>query len=450
MQPIQTRIALVLLALLVAGLPSRAQAQSAAPCAQEVIVRSGDTLSTIAAATLGSPQVYQRIVDATNAQAAVDGSFARIGNVNVLAVGWKLCIPGSTAAGAATRTANDGGIAPAAPPAFDALQLDQLSFDEALELVDAAASINAALAARAGPDGIHPLTIDYLRRQRYPGSALTTEQTLGPGVNYTRSVVAYRSEGLKINALLTVPVGPRPPSGWPVVVFNHGYVPPALYRSDERYMEYVDAFARAGYIVLRPDYRGHGASEGTARGAYGDPGYTIDVLNAVSSIKQYPDADPARIGMWGHSMGGYLTLRAMVASGDIRAGVVWAGVVASYADLLSLWADFAGLNISQQAREWQAALVETYGTPETNPDFWNAISANNYLGDLSGPVQLHHGMADLVVPKLFSDLVYQEILSAGKPVEYYLYASDDHNLARNFQTAMRRSVDFMDAHVKGE
>lgn len=425
--------------LLAAGLPSRAQAQTATPCAQEVIVQTGDTLSTIAAATLGNQQAYQRIVDATSAQAAVDASFARIADANSLAVGWKLCIPPAPLPGGA-----------AAPPTPDPLRLDTPAVDDLLELVDAATSINAALAARAGPDGIHPLTIDYLRRQPYPGSAFTVEQTLDPGSNYTRAVVSYRSEGLKINALLTVPVGPRPPSGWPVVIFNHGYVPPTQYRSDERYMAYVDAFARAGYLVLRPDLRGHGASEGKARGAYGDPGYMIDVLNAVASIKQYPDADPNRIGMWGHSMGGYLTLRAMVVSGDIQAGVIWAGVVASYADLLSLWADFAGLNISQQAREWQAALVETYGTPQTNPDFWNAISANSYLDDLSGPVQLHHGLADAVVPKLFSDLLYQEILSAGKPAEYYIYAGDDHNLARNFETAMARSVAFMDAHVKGE
>jgi len=31
------------------------------------------------------------------------------------------------------------------------------------------------------------------------------------------------------------------------------------------------------------------------------------VLNAVASVKRYPDADPDRIGMWGHSMGGHIT-----------------------------------------------------------------------------------------------------------------------------------------------
>ena len=49
-----------------------------------------------------------------------------------------------------------------------------------------------------------------------------------------------------------------------VVIFNHGYIPPAQHRTTERYVAYVDAFARNGYIVFRSDYRGHGNSEGEA------------------------------------------------------------------------------------------------------------------------------------------------------------------------------------------
>jgi len=67
-----------------------------------------------------------------------------------------------------------------------------------------------------------------------------------------------------------------------------------------------------------------------AYGAYGDPGYTIDVLNAVASIKSFAQADGDRVGFFGHSMGGYITARAMVVSDDIKAGVIWAGVVAPY------------------------------------------------------------------------------------------------------------------------
>src|SRR5919106_1664981 len=62
------------------------------------------------------------------------------------------------------------------------------------------------------------------RMRDYPGSELTVEQTLAPGVNYDRFIATYKSDGFKQYALLTIPRGPRPASGWPVVVFNHGFI----------------------------------------------------------------------------------------------------------------------------------------------------------------------------------------------------------------------------------
>ena len=195
----------------------------------------------------------------------------------------------------------------------------------------------AAPTATATATPPNPLSIAYMREQAYPGSDIVVEQKLQAGANYQRYRTSYLSEGLKQYALLTVPNGTPPATGWPAIIFNHGYIPPEQYRTTERYVAYVDGFARNGYIVFRPDYRGHDQSEGNASGGYGSPDYTIDVLNATASLKRYPAADPNRIGMWGHSMGGHITLRSMVTTQDIKAGVIWAGVVASYPDLMSRW-----------------------------------------------------------------------------------------------------------------
>ena len=184
---------------------------------------------------------------------------------------------------------------------------------------------------------LYPMNILAMRQTPYPGSAIQIVETLDPGANYYRYIAYYESEGLKIYGLLTIPFGEMPATGWPAIVFNHGYIPPAVYKSTERYIAYVNNLAANGYIVYRIDYRGHDRSDGEPTGAYGSTGYTVDVLNAVSSLKMFPQVDPERIGMWGHSMGGFLTLRAMVISPDIKAAVIWAGVVASYPDLLCCW-----------------------------------------------------------------------------------------------------------------
>src|SRR6266487_4650984 len=76
---------------------------------------------------------------------------------------------------------------------------------------------------------LHPLQIEAMRAWAYPGSDIVIEKILDPGVNYSRYYVSYLSEGLKIYALMTVPNGDKPSTGWPVIVFNHGYIPPNVY-----------------------------------------------------------------------------------------------------------------------------------------------------------------------------------------------------------------------------
>jgi dipeptidyl aminopeptidase/acylaminoacyl peptidase len=297
---------------------------------------------------------------------------------------------------------------------------------------------------------VHPLSIEVMRKGEYPGSDLVIEEELERGTNYTRYVASYLSEGHKINGLLTIPDGTKPATGWPIVIFNHGYIAPSEYRTTERYVAYQAAFARSGYITFKSDYRGHGSSEGTARGGYGNNDYTVDVLNAFESVKRHPDADPERVGFWGHSMGGYITLRSMVVAKDIDAGVIWGGVVASYPDLINNWRRRISPSqpLPSSARRWRDVLVEEYGEPNDSDPFWKTLSANNYLQDISGPVQIHHGTADASVPVEFSQNLEKQLQAVDKEVEYFEYPGDDHDITTNFNTAIQRSVEFFDRHVK--
>jgi dipeptidyl aminopeptidase/acylaminoacyl peptidase len=302
----------------------------------------------------------------------------------------------------------------------------------------------------AAQETLPPLAIDAMRQRDYPGSDLVIERTLSAGSNYQQYVASYQSDGLKIFALLTVPNGAKPASGWPVIIFNHGYIPPTVYRTTERYVAYVDAFARHGYIVFKPDYRGFGSSQGQAVSAYGAPDDTVDVLNAVTTMQRYTNADPDRIGMWGHSMGGNITLRALVIDPRIKVAVIWAGVNATYKDLLENWHPTGGDRPPPSfSGGWPGKFIDRFGTPEQNSGFWDSISPMAYLADITAPIQLHHGTGDTEVPLQFSQTLASDLQAAGKPVELYTYAGADHNISQGFTQAMARSVAFFDRYLKG-
>jgi uncharacterized protein len=301
------------------------------------------------------------------------------------------------------------------------------------------------------------LAIESLRQKTYGEGNLQIEQTLEPGGSYNQYIVSYLSDGLKIYALLTLPKAEPPPGGWPAIVFNHGNIPPDIYKTTQRYVQYVDALASADYVVLKPDYRGHGNSEGVAYNAYSVPDYTIDILNAVAALRLHPQVDPDRIGMWGHSTGGHLALRAMVIDPTIKAAVIWGGVVGSFQDLLTYWPPEAeaGYPDHQDSTDrslpaWRRELLEAYGDPDSNPEAWQAINSTSYLGDLSGPIQFHHALTDEWVPAVLSERTHQQIINAGKISELHLYENDDHNLINNFGLAMTRTIAFYDQYLQAQ
>src|SRR3989344_3175405 len=301
-------------------------------------------------------------------------------------------------------------------------------------------------------EDVHPLQIADMRKKEYPGSEITIERDRASGSNYRQYLASYKSEGLKIYSLLTIPQGDSPVGGWPVIIFNHGYIPPAQYSTTDRYASYTQVFSRNGYIVFKPDYRGHGDSEGNPEGAYYSTAYTTDVLNAVASIKKYPGANPDKIGMWGHSMGGSITLRSMVTTRDIKVGVIWAGVVGSYQDMAESWRRARPWvpSQSEQAfrRTGRQALIDKYGDFSKNPEFWRSISPLSYVSDISGPIQIHHGAEDSQVPLVFSEKLDGVLKAAGKSVEFYKYEGDDHNISGYLSLALSRSVEFFDKYLK--
>ena len=295
------------------------------------------------------------------------------------------------------------------------------------------------------------ITIQHLRDMEISGSEIVFEQRLADRSNYHQHLVSYISEGNKIFGLLTIPFAEPPEGGYKAVVFNHGYIPPAAYRTTERYSAYVDYLARNGFVVFKIDYRGHGESQGEPTGSYFSPGYTIDSIAALKSLQMVEIIDPQGIGMWGHSMAGNLVLRAMLIEPEIKAGVIWAGAVYSYDDFGKY-----GINDNTyrppatpengedpDPRRRSREILETYGWPDTQVDYWKAVSLTENIQYLTSPLQLHHAKDDTVVNIGYSfDLaaVFQETEMA---YEFYTYEGGGHNLiSPYFEQAMQRTVVF--------
>lgn len=89
---------MVVLALLLALVPAPVAMAQEVVCDSDVVIQADDWLSKLADKFYGDPLAFQAIADATNAKNASDSSYAKIDNVNVIEVGWKLCIPGASQA----------------------------------------------------------------------------------------------------------------------------------------------------------------------------------------------------------------------------------------------------------------------------------------------------------------------------------------------------------------
>ena len=288
----------------------------------------------------------------------------------------------------------------------------------------------------------HPMAIENLRTEQYPGGDLDIKQTLSNGSNYERYIASYNSEGLEINGLLTVPLSDKPEGGYPAVVFLHGYIPPDQYSTVDSYPTYQAALARAGFITYKPDLRGHADSEGSPVDSHTSPEYIIDTMNAISYLQDHPQTDPERIGYWGHSNGGEIGLRVLTISQDIKAAVFWAGVVGNYEDMMETYVEEISF-LDPKDNE----LVQKYGLPSKNPEFWKYIDPYEYLDRISAPVQLQHATGDESVPVELSQSLKKALEEAGKNVEYYEYQGDDHNISQNSNIAWRRSIDFFQKNL---
>ncbi|MAI65138.1 MAG: S9 family peptidase [Alteromonas sp.] len=175
-----------------------------------------------------------------------------------------------------------------------------------------------------------------------------------------------------------------------------------------------------GFVVFTLDNRGS-----NYRGkAFEDPIYkkmgSIEVDDQVAGVeylRTLPFVDADKIGIHGHSYGGYMTLMTMFKAGDyFSAGVSGAPVTD--------W------------RLYDTHYTERYmGNPNTENDAYTASSVFPYAKDLKGDLLIYHGMADDNVLFTHSTMLYKHLQDLAIPFETMDYPGKKHGL-RGKQTGI--------------
>jgi dipeptidyl-peptidase-4 len=178
---------------------------------------------------------------------------------------------------------------------------------------------------------------------------------------------------------------------------------------------FTQILTRAGYVVFALDNRGS-AFRGTAfqspiHRRMGDVEVT-DQVQGARWLGSQSFVDPARIGVWGWSYGGYMTLNLMFKAPDVfRAGVSGAPVT-----------DFA---------LYDTHYTERYlDRPQDNAAGYAASSVLPYAKDLKGGLLVMHGMADDNVLFLNSTKLFRKLQDLSKPFEVMVYPGAKHGLMR--------------------
>ena len=256
------------------------------------------------------------------------------------------------------------------------------------------------------------------------------------------AVAVTASDGMPIHAQLFKPRGLKPGERRPAIAYFHGGSRRQMLLGFH-YMDYYNFcyamnqyLASRGYVVLAVNYRsgiGYGMEfrEALRYGASGASEFA-DVLGAGRYLKARADVDPAAIGLWGGSYGGYLTALGLSRASDLFA----AGV------------DVHGVH------NWNVTLknfLPSYDA-QADPDFAKLAFESSPLASVKtwrSPVLLIHGDDDRNVPFSETVTLATALREQGVKFETLVYPDEVHDilLHRRWIATFKAASDFFDRHL---
>lgn len=301
------------------------------------------------------------------------------------------------------------------------------------------------------PDPYAAYTIEHLAGRAYGGGELRIVETLDVNSYFTRTLVAYPSDGLTIYGFMNLPRrgmdGQPLPAGLsgaqPTIIAVHGYIEPEVYNTIDYTTRYADALARAGFVVIHPNLRGYAPSDD------GDNlfrvGMALDVLNLIALVQAQAGkpgalalANGQSIGVWGHSMGGGISTRVITVSPQVRAAVLYGAMSgderANYERIYSYFSN-------------QTRGLEELAAPE---QVFPLISPIFHLERIQAEVSIHHGKNDVDVPLSWSLDLCRRLGELGKAVECFTYDNQPHTFyGDGDQLFIQRTIEFFRRTLAG-
>ncbi len=275
-----------------------------------------------------------------------------------------------------------------------------------------------------------------------------------------RRVVSFSADDLHQYALILEPPGKPPSEGWPVLLMNHGHHPnPPQYgrnannetdRPGDYYRALPIAFARQGFLVVVPDFRGHNDSKGReyARGPLESNWYSRDSIAAFRALDSLPRANKVNRFMWGHSMGGAVTLRVLLAlQSEVTGASIWSSSTTdSWKNAIyqSLLANDGVDSPSIKKPAIDKLLIDIDALPfPFNP---HQADATRYIQELETPLSIHHSVLDASTAYFWSVGLAAKMYQQNKPYNFYSYAGDRHLFSsEDIALAISRDTQFFNS-----
>jgi dipeptidyl aminopeptidase/acylaminoacyl peptidase len=256
------------------------------------------------------------------------------------------------------------------------------------------------------------------------------------------SSVSWTSDGYNVQGWL---VGPREPAAgkrYPMIVQIHGgpsWANLPYFGSDFDFETPPRAWVARGYYVFLPNPRGsYGQGELFTKANVRDfgGGDLRDVLAGVDTVLKLAPVDDARLGVFGHSYGGFMTMWTVTHSNRFKAAIAGAGI--------ANWISYYGENGIDQ---W---MIPFFGASAyDDPAVYRAASPIESIKQAQTPTFIYVGELDVECPAPQSFEFWHGLKAMGVPTQMVVYPGTGHWIHKPAQVAdlRRRVVDWFDHYL---